>query len=128
MKNLHLKNLKDNNIEQIKKTNWFKQFDPEQQYYIESGIKNNVDITSFAKKEIHPDVMYNELRILEFKKYGKMLTKQFFDINSYYPCLVDINNYYPCLDNESMLTKMTNIIQSEDQTNEKFTFKEFKNR
>ena len=118
MKNLHLKNLKDNNIEQIKKTNWFKQFDPEQQYYIESGIKNNVDITSFAKKEIHPDVMYNELRILEFKKYGKMLTEQFFDINS----------YYPCLDYESMLTKMTNIIQTEDQTNEKFTFKEFKNQ
>ena len=85
MQNLHLKNLKDNNIEQIKKTTWFKQFNPEQQYYIESGIKNNVDITSFAKKEISADEMYNILTNLEIKKYEKILTKYYVDWHKYYP-------------------------------------------
>ena len=98
MKNLHLKNLKDNNIEQIKKTNWFKQFNPEQQYYIESGIKNNVDITSFAKKEIPADDLYNTLTDLDVKKYGKILTKSYFD---WY-------NYYPKSDIDNILEEITN--------------------
>lgn len=52
MENLHLKNLNRNYIEYIKKTIWFKEFSKEQQYYIESGLKNNIDISKFAKKEI----------------------------------------------------------------------------
>lgn len=85
MENLHLKNLKDNNIEQIKKTNWFKQFNEEQQYYIESGIKNNIDITSFAKKEISADEIYHILTNLEIKKYKKILTQYCVDWHKYYP-------------------------------------------
>ena len=74
MENLHLKNLKHNNIEKIKQTTWFKSFTPEQQYYIESGLENDIDITSFAKKEINPEEMYNILKKLENCKYNELRT------------------------------------------------------
>lgn len=44
MENLHLKNLKDKYIEQIKQTSWFKQFNIPQQKYIEIGLKNNLNV------------------------------------------------------------------------------------
>lgn len=118
MKNLHLKNLKDNNIEQIKKTSWFKKFDPEQQYYIESGIKNNVDITSFAKKEIPADDMYHTLTNLEIKKYEKILTKYYFDWYNYYP-KINIDNILEEITDtkiniNKILEEMTNKIKSKD--------------
>lgn len=75
MENLHLKNLKDNNIEQIKQTSWFKQFNKGQQKYIEIGLKNNVNVNKFAKPELEPSEMLDILRSLEEDKYGKILTK-----------------------------------------------------
>ena len=42
MENLHLKNLKHNNIEKIKQSSWFKEFNPEQQYYKENTWENSV--------------------------------------------------------------------------------------
>ena len=80
MKNLHLKNLKDNNIEQIKQTSWFKQFNKEQQYYIEKGLKHNIDVKKFANIELKPTEMFNKLRVLEKQKYGKVLTSAIFHI------------------------------------------------
>ena len=74
MENLHLKNLKHNNIELIKQTTWFQDFNPEQQYYIESGLENEIDISSFAKKEISGDEMLNILQELEIEKYDEALT------------------------------------------------------
>ena len=74
MENLHLKNLKHNNIEKIKQTTWFKSFNPEQQYYIEAGLKNEIHITSFAKKELEGDEMLNILQELEIEKYNETLT------------------------------------------------------
>ena len=74
MENLHLKNLKHNNIEKIKQTTWIKSFNPEQQYYIESGLENEINITSFAKKEINPEEMYNILKKLEKYKYNELRT------------------------------------------------------
>ena len=75
MENLHLKNLKDNNIEQIKQSRWFKQFNKHQQYYIEKGLEHNVDVNKFAKPELEPSEMLDILRSLEEEKYGKILTK-----------------------------------------------------
>ena len=75
MENLHLKNLKDNNIEQIKQTPWFKQFNRHQQEYIEIGLKNSVNVNKFAKPELEPSEMLDILRSLEEEKYGKILTK-----------------------------------------------------
>lgn len=74
MENLHLKNLKHNNIEKIKQSSWFKKFNPEQQYYIESGLENEINITSFAKKEISGDKMFHILQELEMQKYNEQLT------------------------------------------------------
>jgi hypothetical protein len=74
MENLHLKNLKHNNIEIIKQTSWFNEFNPEQQYYIESGLENDIDITKFAKKELEGDKMFNILQELEMEKYNETLT------------------------------------------------------
>ena len=74
MENLHLKNLKHNNIEKIKQTTWFKSFNPEQQYYIESGLENEIDITIFAKKEISGDEMFDILQGLELQKYKELIT------------------------------------------------------
>lgn len=74
MENLHLKNLKHNNIEKIKQTTWFKSFNPEQQYYIESGLENEINITIFAKKEISGDEMYDILQGLELQKYKELIT------------------------------------------------------
>lgn len=74
MENLHLKNLKHNNIEKIKQTSWFKSFNPEQQYYIESGLENDIDITKFAKKELDSNEMFDILTKLEIKKYNETLT------------------------------------------------------
>lgn len=75
MKNLHLKNIKNNNIKQIKQTPWFKQFNKGQQKYIEIGLKNNVNVNKFAKPELEPSEMLDILRSLEEEKYGKILTK-----------------------------------------------------
>ena len=75
MENLHLKNLKDNNIEIIKQTSWFKQFNKGQQAYIEIGLKNSVNVNKFAKPELEPSEMLDILRSLEEEKYGKILTK-----------------------------------------------------
>ena len=74
MENLHLKNLQHNNIEIIKQTTWFKDFNPEQQYYIESGLENDIDITKFAKKELEGDKMFDILQELEMEKYNKTLS------------------------------------------------------
>lgn len=74
MENLHLKNLKHNNIEKIKQTSWFKSFNPEQQYYIESGLENEINISSFAKKEISGDEMFDILQGLEMQKYKELIT------------------------------------------------------
>lgn len=74
MENLHLKNLKHNNIEKIKQTSWFKSFNPEQQYYIESGLENEINITIFAKKEISGDEMFDILKGLELQKYKELIT------------------------------------------------------
>lgn len=79
MENLHLKNLKHNNIEQIKKTKWFKEFSKEQQYYIESALNNNIDISKFAKKEIQGQKMYEILTDLELKKYNEKITLHYYD-------------------------------------------------
>ena len=68
MENLHLKNIKNNNIKTIKQTSWFKSFNTEQQYYIESGLENEINITIFAKKEISGDEMFDILTKLEIKK------------------------------------------------------------
>ena len=75
MENLHLKNLKKSNIDQIKQTTWFNQFDPAQQYYIEKGLESGVDINKFARKEIKADKMLAMLHVLEKRKYGKIITK-----------------------------------------------------
>jgi hypothetical protein len=75
MQNLHLKNLKDNNIEQIKQSRWFKQFNRHQQQYIEIGLKNSVNVNKFAKPELKATEMLDILRSLEEEKYGKILTK-----------------------------------------------------
>lgn len=75
MENLHLKNLRDNNIEQIKQSRWFKQFNRHQQAYIEIGLKNSVNINKFAKPELEPSETLDILRSLEEEKYGKILTK-----------------------------------------------------
>lgn len=80
MENLHLKNLKKSNIDQIKQTAWFNQFDPAQQYYIEKGLESGVDINKFAKKEITSFEMLDKLRVLEKQKYGKVLTPTVFHI------------------------------------------------
>ena len=80
MKNLHLKNLKDNNIEQIKQSRWFKQFNTEQQYYIEKGLEHKIDVNKFAKPELKSIEMLNKLRVLEKQKYGKVLTGAVFHI------------------------------------------------
>lgn len=75
MKNLHLKNLKDNNIEIIKQTSWFKQFNKRQQTYIEIGLKNKINVNKFAKPELEPSEMFDILQLLEEDKYGKILTE-----------------------------------------------------
>ena len=75
MENLHLKNLKNNNIEQIKQSRWFKQFNKGQQAYIEIGLKHNLNVNKFAKPELEPSEMLDILRSLEEEKYGKILTK-----------------------------------------------------
>lgn len=74
MENLHLKNIKNNNIETIKQTSWFKSFNPEQQYYIKSGLENEINITIFAKKEISGDEMFDILQGLEMQKYNELIT------------------------------------------------------
>lgn len=104
MENLHLKNIKiDNNyIEQIKKTKWFKEFSKEQQYYIESALNNNIDITSFAKKEIQGQEMYEILTDLELKKYNEKITLHYYDWFNFYP---DMN-----IDIDSMITQMAKKI------------------
>ena len=92
MENLHLKNLKHNNIEQIKKTTWFKEFSKEQQYYIESALKNKIDISKFAKKEIQGQKMYEILTDLELKKYNTKITIPYYDWFNFYPDMnIDID-------------------------------------
>lgn len=102
MENLHLKNLKHNNIEQIKKTTWFKEFSKEQQYYIESALNNNIDISKFAKKEIQGQEMYEILTSLELKKYDTKITIPYYDWYNFYPDMK--------IDIDSMLTQMVKKI------------------
>ena len=102
MENLHLKNLKHNNIEQIKKTKWYKEFSKEQQYYIESALNNNIDITSFAKKEIQGQEMYEILTDLGLKKYNEKITVHYYDWFNFYP---DMN-----IDIDSVLTQIAKTI------------------
>lgn len=102
MKNLYLKNLKHNNIEQIKKTKWFKEFSKEQQYYITSALENNIDISKFAKKEIQGQEMYKILTDLELKKHDTKITIHYYDWYNFYP---DMN-----IDIDSMLTQMAKKI------------------
>lgn len=87
MENLHLKNIKIDKsyIEKIKKTKWFNKFSKEQQYYIESGLNNNIDITSFAKKENSGNKMYDILTDLELKKYNEIITLHYYDWYNFYP-------------------------------------------
>ena len=93
MENLHLKNLNHNNIEQIKKTTWFKEFSKEQQYYIESALNNNIDISKFAKKEIQGQEMYKLLTDLELKKYNTKITLHYYDWYNFYPDMkIDIDS------------------------------------
>ena len=102
MKNLHIKNLKDNNLEIIKQTAWFKQFSKEQRYYITSALENNIDITSFAKKEIQGQEMYEILTNLELKKYNTKITIPYYDWYNFYPDMK--------IDIDSMLTQMAKKI------------------
>ena len=51
-----------------------KSFNPEQQYYIESGLENEINITIFAKKQISDDEMFDMLQGLEFQKYKELIT------------------------------------------------------
>lgn len=102
MENLHLKNLKHNNIELIKTTTWFKEFSKEQQYYIESALNNNIDISKFAKKEIQGQEMYEILTSLELKKYDTKITIPYYDWYNFYPDMK--------IDIDSMLTQMTKKI------------------
>lgn len=102
MENLHLKNLNRNYIEYIKKTIWFKEFSKEQQYYIESGLKNNIDISKFAKKEIQGQEMYKLLTDLELKKYNTKITLHYYDWFNFYPDMK--------IDIDSMLTQIAKKI------------------
>lgn len=104
MENLHLKNIKvDNNyIEYIKKTIWFKEFSKEQQYYIESALNNNIDISKFAKKEIQGQEMYEILTNLELEKYNTKITLHYYDWYNFYPDMK--------IDIDSMLTQMVKKI------------------
>ena len=45
------------NIENIEKTEWFKQFNPSQQKQIKIGLKNNVNISIYAKTEFNGEQM-----------------------------------------------------------------------
>jgi hypothetical protein len=93
MENLHLKNLNRNYIEYIKTTKWFKEFSKEQKYYIESGLKNNINITSFAKKEIQGQEMYEILTNLELEKYNEQITLSFYNWYNFYPDMkIDIDS------------------------------------
>lgn len=100
MENLHLKNIKNNNIETIKQTSWFKEFNPEQQYYIESGLENEIDISSFVKKEISGDEMFDILQELEMQKYNEQLTTPYhmFVTHERLKRILIINSVYGALD------------------------------
>ena len=100
MENLHLKNLKHNNIEKIKQTTWFKSFNPEQQYYIESGLENEIDITILAKKEISGDEMFDILQGLELQKYKKLITLPYHMFKTHEKLMkkIIINSTYGALD------------------------------
>ena len=39
-------------IDNLTKTEWFNQFDEEQQYEILEGLKNNLDVSIYAKIEL----------------------------------------------------------------------------
>ena len=101
MENLHLKNLNRNYIEYIKKTIWYKEFSKEQQYYIESGLKNNIDISKFAKKEIQGQEMYEILTNLELEKYNEQITLSFYDWFNFYPDMkIDIDLILKQIENQ----------------------------
>lgn len=100
MENLHLKNLKHNNIEKIKQTSWFKSFNPEQQYYIESGLENEINITIFAKKEISGDEMFDILQGLELQKYKELITLPYHIVKTHDKLMkkIILNSAYGALD------------------------------
>ena len=45
-------------IENLIKTDWFDQFDKEQQEEILEGLKNNIDVLIYAKKEFDSEQMF----------------------------------------------------------------------
>ena len=49
------------NIENLSKTEWFKQFDKEQQNEVLKGLEANLDISKYANSEIGYEEM-NEIR------------------------------------------------------------------
>lgn len=73
----------------------------EQQYYIESGLKNNIDISKFAKKEIQGQEMYAILTNLELEKYNEQITLSFYDWFDFYPDMnIDIDLILKQIKNE----------------------------
>ena len=46
------------NINNLIKTDWFKQFDVNQKEEIEEGLKNNIDVSVYAKIEFDSQQMY----------------------------------------------------------------------
>ena len=116
MENLHLKNLKDNNIEIIKQTSWFKQFNKRQQAYIEIELKNSVNVNKFAKPELETSEMLDILQSLEEEKYGKILTK--YPIPIFYiepPRRIQINNIINELTDEKIQKIFNEIDELEKQ-------------
>lgn len=111
-----MKNLKDNNIEIIKQTSWFKQFNRHQQKYIEIGLKNSVNVNKFAKLELEPSEMLDILRSLEEEKYGKILTK--YPIPIFYiepPRKLQTQKIFNELDDEEIQSIFDNIDDKEIQ-------------
>ena len=52
-------------IENLVKTNWFKQFNNPQQLKIIEGLEANLDISYYAKKEFNPEQMNQILQGLK---------------------------------------------------------------
>ena len=71
MENLHLKNLKE---EQILKHPYFKNFSNEQIDEIKLGMQNKINYLEYSKIDISPLDMARKRESLEKKKYGNIKT------------------------------------------------------
>ena len=62
------------NIENLSKTEWFNQFDKEQQNEVLKGLEKNLDISKYANSEIDYEEM-NEIRkeLLKGKLKGEQI-------------------------------------------------------